>query len=62
MPHVNFPAMQATERECEPGWPDQDIAKFVLLNPGAGWASQAVAGPNVMDMSHKELGRRLQDS
>jgi heptosyltransferase-1 len=40
MPHVEFPCDEAAERECDRRLADQDIAKFVLLNPGAGWGAK----------------------
>jgi heptosyltransferase-1 len=37
---AKFPFDEAAERECERRLMDQDIAKFVLLNPGAGWGAK----------------------
>jgi len=40
MPHVDFPHDEAAEKECDCRLADQDIRKFVLLNPGAGWGAK----------------------
>ncbi|OLD19550.1 MAG: hypothetical protein AUI85_02635 [Acidobacteriales bacterium 13_1_40CM_3_55_5] len=41
MPHVvEFPYDEAAEKECSRRLSDQDIRKFVLLNPGAGWGAK----------------------
>jgi heptosyltransferase I len=40
MPHVGFPYDEAAEKECQRRLSDQDIGKFVLLNPGAGWGAK----------------------
>jgi lipopolysaccharide heptosyltransferase I len=40
MPPVEFPYDETGERECERRLVDQDIGKFVLLNPGAGWGAK----------------------
>ena len=40
MPHVDFPYDEADEKQCDCRLADQDIRKFVLLNPGAGWGAK----------------------
>jgi heptosyltransferase-1 len=40
MPPVELPYDENAERECDRRLTDQDIGKFVLLNPGAGWGAK----------------------
>jgi len=40
MPRVELPYDETAERECDRRLSDQDISKFVLLNPGAGWGAK----------------------
>ena len=40
IPSVEFPYDETAERECERSLMDEDIGKFVLLNPGAGWGAK----------------------
>jgi heptosyltransferase-1 len=40
IPPVELPYDEAAEKECQRRLGDQDIGKFVLLNPGAGWGAK----------------------
>jgi heptosyltransferase I len=40
MPPVELPYDETAEKECDRRLSDQDIGKFVLLNPGAGWGAK----------------------
>jgi heptosyltransferase-1 len=40
IPEVELPYEEASEKECEHRLRDQDIGKFILLNPGAGWGAK----------------------
>src|SRR5947207_964918 len=40
VPHGEFPYDEVAEKECQRRLSDQDIGKFVLLNPGAGWGAK----------------------
>jgi heptosyltransferase-1 len=40
IPAVEFPYEESAEKECEHRLRDQDIGKFILLNPGAGWGAK----------------------